>query len=108
MWAAWMLGAVWVPTNFRLTPPEVAYLAESSGAAAHIFDAAFPEHAAAARAANPAMRLEVALGRRSTGLTWEALTAAEPRARAPPMSGATIRRGSSTPPAPPAGRRRRC
>ncbi len=24
MWASWMLGAVWVPTNFRLTPPEVA------------------------------------------------------------------------------------
>ncbi|HEY5301707.1 MAG TPA: AMP-binding protein, partial [Acetobacteraceae bacterium] len=77
MWAAWMLGAVWVPTNFRLTPSEVAYLAESSGAAAHIVDAAFPEHAAAARAANPAMRLEVALGGEE-GLAWEALTAAQP------------------------------
>ena len=61
MWAAWMIGAVWVPTNFRLTPPEVAYLASSSGAMAHIFDPAFPDHAAAARAANPSMRLEVAL-----------------------------------------------
>ncbi len=61
MWAAWMLGAVWVPTNFRLTPPEVAYLASSSRAAVHIFDPAFPDHAAAARAANPSMRLEVAL-----------------------------------------------
>jgi len=80
MWAAWMLGAVWVPTNFRLTPSEVAYLAESSGAAAHIVDAAFPEHAAAARAANPAMRLEVALGGEE-GLAWEALTAAQPLAR---------------------------
>jgi acyl-CoA synthetase (AMP-forming)/AMP-acid ligase II len=27
MFASWVLGAVWVPTNFRLTPPEVAYLA---------------------------------------------------------------------------------
>jgi fatty-acyl-CoA synthase len=41
MFASWMLGAVWVPTNFRLTPPEVAYLAQSSGAAVHIFDAAW-------------------------------------------------------------------
>jgi acyl-CoA synthetase (AMP-forming)/AMP-acid ligase II len=65
MWAAWMIGAVWVPTNFRLTPPEVAYLASSSDAAAHIFDPAFPDHAAAARAANPAERLEVALAANS-------------------------------------------
>jgi fatty-acyl-CoA synthase len=65
MWAAWMIGAVWVPTNFRLTPPEVAYLASSSGAAAHIFDPAFPDHAAAARAANPVVRLEIALGERA-------------------------------------------
>ncbi|HEY4044040.1 MAG TPA: AMP-binding protein, partial [Rhodopila sp.] len=33
MFASWMIGAIWVPTNFRLTPPEVAYLAQSSGAA---------------------------------------------------------------------------
>ena len=48
MWAAWMLGAVWVPTNFRLTPSEVAYLAESSAATTHLFDDAFPDHAQAA------------------------------------------------------------
>jgi fatty-acyl-CoA synthase len=62
MFATWMLGAVWVPTNFRLTPPEVAYLAQSSGAAVHIFDCAFPEHAAAARAENAACRLEISIG----------------------------------------------
>jgi tetraacyldisaccharide 4'-kinase len=45
MFATWMIGATWVPTNFRLTPPEVAYLAVSSGASVHIFDAAFPDHA---------------------------------------------------------------
>ncbi len=84
MWATWMAGAVWVPTNFRLTPTEVAYLAESSGAAVHIFDAAFPEHAAAARDANRAVRAEVALvgekvvdGRAKPGhdggRDWEAL-----------------------------------
>ena len=69
LWACWYAGAVWVPTNFRLTPPEVAYLAESSGASAHIFDPAFPDHAAAARAANPAMRLEWTLDE-----AWESLT----------------------------------
>ena len=68
MWAAWMLGAVWVPTNFRLTPAEVAYLAESSGAAAHLFDEAFPDHAQAARAANPAARLHLNLAS-----DWETL-----------------------------------
>ncbi|HYZ21891.1 MAG TPA: acyl-CoA synthetase [Rhodopila sp.] len=62
MFACWMIGAIWVPTNFRLTPPEIAYLARSSGAVAHVFDAAFPEHAAAARAENPACRLESSIG----------------------------------------------
>ncbi len=61
MFASWLLGAVWVPTNFRLTPPEVAYLASSSGASVHIFDAAFPEHAAAAKAENPLCRLELSI-----------------------------------------------
>ena len=32
MFAAFRLGAVWVPTNFRLMPDEVAYLATASGA----------------------------------------------------------------------------
>ena len=73
MFASWMLGAVWVPTNFRLTPPEVAYLAQSSGASVHIFDAAFPEHAAAARMENPACRLEISIG--GDGLEWDALAA---------------------------------
>ena len=62
MFACWMVGATWVPTNFRLTPPEVAYLAQSSGATTHIFDSAFPAHAAAAKAENPACRLEICIG----------------------------------------------
>jgi acyl-CoA synthetase (AMP-forming)/AMP-acid ligase II len=56
MWACWMLGAVFVPTNFRLTPSEVGYLAQSSGAAWQIFDREFPDHAEAA--ANPALRAQ--------------------------------------------------
>ncbi|WP_428489015.1 acyl-CoA synthetase [Rhodopila sp.] len=71
MFAAWMIGAVWVPTNFRLTPPEVAYLAQSSGAAAHIFDTAFAEHAAAAAAENPACRLMLSIGGEGAD-DWEA------------------------------------
>ncbi|WP_367249134.1 AMP-binding protein [Pseudomonas sp. SB113] len=31
MFAAFRVGAVWVPTNFRQTPDEVSYLAASSG-----------------------------------------------------------------------------
>ena len=85
MVAAWMLGAVWVPTNFRLTPPEVAYLATSSGASVHIFDEAFPEHAAAARAENPACRLEIAIGEgASKGVpTWEDLATGQARVTTP-------------------------
>ena len=71
MWASWMLGAVWVPTNFRLTPPEVAYLAQSSGASVHVLDSAFPEHAEAARVENPNARLHVSIG--GGDLTWDSL-----------------------------------
>jgi fatty-acyl-CoA synthase len=82
MFATWMVGAVWVPTNFRLTPPEVAYLAQSSGAAAHIFDSAYPEHATAARAANPACRLDISIGGSGEG-DWEAFAACASRINHP-------------------------
>src|ERR1700756_694997 len=49
MFAAFRLGAVWVPTNFRLMPDEVAYLAEASGAKAFLCHVEFPDHAAAAQ-----------------------------------------------------------
>src|SRR5215831_8894674 len=45
MFAAFRLGAVWVPTNFRLMPDEVAYLATASGAKAFLCHGDFPEHA---------------------------------------------------------------
>jgi len=47
MFATFRLGAAWVPTNFRLMPDEVAYLAEASGARAYLCHGDFPEHAAA-------------------------------------------------------------
>ena len=46
MFAAFRLGAVWVPTNFRLMPDEVAYLAQASRAKGFLCHADFPEHAA--------------------------------------------------------------
>ena len=76
VWACWLIGAVWVPTNFRLSPPEVAYLAESSRARAHLFDAAFPAHRAAAREANAAhCALEAAIGGEGGIESWEGLIA---------------------------------
>src|SRR5882724_11548542 len=45
MFAAFRLGAVWVPTNFRLMPDEVADLATASGAKAFLCHGEFPEHA---------------------------------------------------------------
>jgi fatty-acyl-CoA synthase len=47
MFAAFRLGAVWVPTNFRLMPDEVAYLAAASGAKAFLCHGDFPDHAKA-------------------------------------------------------------
>ena len=47
MFACFRLGAVWVPTNFRQTPDEVAWLARSSGARLLVCEACFPDHAAA-------------------------------------------------------------
>ncbi|MDR7126712.1 acyl-CoA synthetase [Pseudotabrizicola sp. 4114] len=47
MFAVWRVGAVWVPANFRQTPEEVAYLAQSSGARLMLCNAGFPAHAAA-------------------------------------------------------------
>jgi len=60
--ATWKIGAVWVPTNVRLTPPEVAYLAEASGARVLLRDHGFAAHAGAVRAAAPACGLVIAVG----------------------------------------------
>jgi fatty-acyl-CoA synthase len=54
-WAAFKLGAVWVPVNYRLAPIEVAYIAQSSGASLMLTQHAFDLHADAARAGSPAL-----------------------------------------------------
>src|SRR5882757_4050912 len=55
MFSAFRLGAVWVPTNFRLMPDEVAWLATASGAKAFLCHGDFPDHAAAVKVSRPAL-----------------------------------------------------
>ncbi|WP_089174127.1 acyl-CoA synthetase [Bosea sp. AS-1] len=67
MFATFRLGAVWVPTNFRLMPDEVAYLASASGAKAFLCHGDFPDHAAAVAAASPAPEFIWRIGAGSLG-----------------------------------------
>lgn len=62
LWATWKIGAVWVPTNVRLTPPEVAYLAQASGARVLLRDHGFAAHADAVREAALECHLVIAIG----------------------------------------------
>ncbi len=69
--AAFKLGAVWVPTNVRLTPSEVAYLAAHSEAKALIYEDAFAEHADAT-----GLERRIAIGQPRAGEeAYEALVA---------------------------------
>lgn len=67
MFATFRLGAVWVPTNFRLMPDEVAYLATASGAKAFLCHGDFPDHAAAVKAAHPALEFTWRIGEGTFG-----------------------------------------
>ena len=53
MFAAFRLGAVWVPTNFRITPDEVVYMADVAQSRIFLCQSDFPEYAAAVCAARP-------------------------------------------------------
>ena len=66
-WVAFRLGCVWVPTNFRLTPPEVAYLGASSGARAMIVEDVFGAHTDAVRTASPTLDHVIAIGQPRAG-----------------------------------------
>ncbi len=75
-WVAFKLGCVWVPTNFRLTPPEVAYLGASSGAVAMIVEDIFHGHTDAVLAESESLRHVIAIGQPRPGeLNYEALIA---------------------------------
>jgi fatty-acyl-CoA synthase len=63
MFSAFRLGAVWVPTNFRLMPDEVAYLAAASGAKAFLCHGDFPDHA---KVSSPALEFIWRIGEQGT------------------------------------------
>ena len=62
MWACFRIGAVWVPTNFRLLPDDVAYLTTASGARALLCGGEFPDHAATVRDAVPRLAFVARMG----------------------------------------------
>ena len=72
MFACFRLGAVWVPTNFRQSPAEVAYLGQASGASVMICGSDFPEHAAAVREAAE-IRYVISIGKSEFGEEYDAL-----------------------------------
>jgi fatty-acyl-CoA synthase len=77
-WVAFKLGAVWVPTNYRIAPPEAAYLGAASGARVMLYDSGFDAHVEAVRDASPALEYVVALGEPRAGeLAYDALAAGE-------------------------------
>ncbi len=73
-WIAFKLGAMWVPTNYRVAPPETAYLAKSSGARVMIYDRGFANYVDAVRDASDALEFVIALDApRACELDYEAL-----------------------------------
>lgn len=70
MFACWRVGAVWVPANYRQSPEDIAWLAESSGARGLLCGAAFADHARACRAQ---MEFTVAIGECDFAPDYEAL-----------------------------------
>ena len=74
MFATFKLGAVWVPTNVRLAPPEVAHLAASSRAVAMVTEDGFPGHIDAARSGSPALAHVIVAGVPRQGeMAWDAV-----------------------------------
>jgi fatty-acyl-CoA synthase len=55
LFAAFRLGAVWVPTNFRITPDEVVYMASVAQSRVFLCQSDYPEYAAAVLEAAPEM-----------------------------------------------------
>ena len=75
MFACFRVGAVWVPTNYRQTPEDVAYLAQASGARGMICGAAFADHAEACRQASPHIGFVISIGCSTFGEDYDAIVA---------------------------------
>lgn len=63
MLACWRAGAVWVPSNYRQSPAEVAYLGEKAEATLMFCEEGFPDHARVARETIPGLANVVCIGR---------------------------------------------
>lgn len=75
MLAAFRLGAIWVPCNFRQAPGETAYAAEKSKADIFLCDAEFEAQAMAVKTARPDLAGVVSIGSSSFGQSYEPLIA---------------------------------
>ncbi|MGG4775962.1 acyl-CoA synthetase [Paenalcaligenes sp. Me52] len=73
-WVAFKLGAVWVPTNVRITEHEISYLAEHSRASVIIYDEGFDSHVQACRDASTSLQHVIAIGDAKAGeLSYDTL-----------------------------------
>jgi len=62
MLACWRIGAVWVPSNYRQRPEEVAYLAAKAGASLMVCESDFPDHVTACQHASSRLRGIICIG----------------------------------------------
>lgn len=85
MYATFRLGAVFVPTNFRLRPAEVVDLARTARPALFLCHGHFPEHAAAVAASDAARRI-VRIGPGTLGETSQAALVEAHRATPAPAA----------------------
>ena len=73
MFVCFRLGAVWVPTNFRQSPAEVAYLAQSSGASVMICHSDFPDHVPTNHKSAPTIKTVISIGHSDWGESYDEL-----------------------------------
>lgn len=72
------IGAIAVPINFRLTPAEIMYQANDSGATAIVFDEALAPLAQPVIGLCPALRVSVVFGEAENAHSYDALIEHEP------------------------------
>ncbi len=73
MLAAFRLGAVWVPCNFRQAPGETAFASVKADAQVFVCDADFRDQAEAVKAERPDIKGVISIGRSEFGLDYERL-----------------------------------
>lgn len=73
MLAAFRLGAIWVPCNFRQAPAETAYAAGKAAAKVFVCDAAFAAQADAVKTACPGLSGCISIGDSGFGAEYEDL-----------------------------------